>query len=70
MGGRDAWEGAILLQSLHQALVAWISEEIPGQKMEDSALAVITDVPWWAACSADKHLDLREGEPLCGPCKG
>ena len=61
MGGRDAWEGAILLQSLHRALVAWIFEEIPGQKMEDSALAVIADVPWWAACSADKHLDLREG---------
>ena len=61
MGGRDAWEGAILLQSLHRALVAWISEEIPGQKMEDSALAVIADVPWWASCSTDKHLDLREG---------
>lgn len=29
--------------------------------MEDSALAVIVDVPWWAACRADKHLDLREG---------
>ena len=39
--------------------MAWISEEIPGQKMEDSALAVIADVPW-AFCTSDQVTDCRE----------
>ena len=34
---------------------------MPGQRMEDSALAIIVDVPWWAACSAAKQSGLRDG---------
>ena len=44
-----------------RALVAWISEEILGQKIPGQEIPGQKMVPWWAACSMDKHLDLREG---------
>ena len=34
---------------------------MPGQKIEASALAVIAEVPWWAACRAERHVGLSEG---------
>ncbi len=45
-GGRAAWDGAILLHWVQFSLVAKISLDMPGQNMEDSALAVMADVPW------------------------
>ena len=39
------WDGAMALQMVHLSLVAAISLVIPGQKMDDSALAVILLVP-------------------------
>ena len=34
---------------------------MPGQKMDASAFAVMAEVPWWAACSAERHVGLRDG---------
>ena len=61
MGGSAACDGAILLQCEQLALVAWMSFVMPGQKIDASAFDVIVDVPWWAACRADRHEDRREG---------
>ena len=55
VGGRFACEGAILLQSVQFALVAWISFIIPGQKIAASALEIMAEVTWWDACRADRH---------------
>ncbi len=46
VGGRASWDGAILLHWVQFSLVAKISLDMPGQNMEDSALAVMADVPW------------------------
>ncbi len=56
IGGMAACEGAILLQFGHSARVAWMSAVMPGQNMDDSAFAIMCDVPWWAACRADRHV--------------
>ena len=45
VGGIAACDGAILLQCRQLALVVWISLVIPGQKIEDSAFAIIVDIP-------------------------
>ena len=37
-----------------------MSSVMPGQNMEDSALAIMAEVPWWAACSAARQSDLRD----------
>ena len=34
---------------------------MPGQKIDASAFDVMADVPWWAACRADRHEGRREG---------
>ena len=34
---------------------------MPGQKIDSSACDVMTDVPWWAACRADRHEGRSEG---------
>ena len=34
---------------------------MPGQKMVDSALAVIDVTPWWAECNVVNIASLREG---------
>ena len=60
VGGRAACDGAILLQCEQLALVAWMSFVMPGQKIDASAFDVMADVPWWAACRADRHEDRRE----------
>ena len=39
------WDGAMPLQMVQLSLVAAMSLVIPGQKMDDSALAVILLVP-------------------------
>jgi hypothetical protein len=39
------WDGAMPLQMVHLSLVVAMSLVIPGQKMDDSALAVILLVP-------------------------
>ncbi len=46
MGGRSAWDGAILLQCEQFALVDCMSLVIPGQKMDVSAFDIMVDVPW------------------------
>ena len=43
--GMAGWDGAMPLQMVHLSFVAAISLVIPGQKMDDSALAVILLVP-------------------------
>ncbi len=43
------------------ALVALMSLVMPGQKTDASAFDVMADVPWWAACRADRHEGRREG---------
>ena len=47
------------LQLSHSALVAWMAAVMPGQKIEAAALAIMSDVPWWAACSEVRHVFLR-----------
>ena len=61
VGGSAACDGAILLQCEQLALVAWMSFVMPGQKIDASAFDVMADVPWWAACRADRHEGRREG---------
>lgn len=61
VGGRAACDGAILLQCWQLALVAWMSFVMPGQKMDVSAFEIMVDVPWWAACRADRHDGRKEG---------
>ena len=61
VGVSAAWDWAILLQCRQFALVACMSFVMPGQKIEASALAVIAEVPWWAACRAERHVGLSEG---------
>ena len=39
---------------LHVALVEAMAGDIPGQKTDDSARAVMDVTPWWAACRADR----------------
>ena len=46
VGGKAACDGAILLQRKQLALVAWMSLVMPGQKIDDSALEIMVDVPW------------------------
>ena len=46
VGGIAGCEGAILLQCGQLALVAWMSLVMPGQKIDDSAFAIMVDVPW------------------------
>ena len=49
---------------LHMEQVAlnwWMSRVMPGQKIDDSALAIIADVPWCAAWSDVRHACRREG---------
>ena len=60
VGGRAACDGAILLQCEQLALVAGMSFVMPGQKIDASAFDVMADVPWWAACRADRHEVRRE----------
>ena len=55
VGGRAACEGAILLQIEQSERVAWMSAVMPGQKTEASAFDVMDDVPWWAACRAERQ---------------
>ena len=50
----SVWDGAIRLQWLHVALVDAMAGDMPGQKTDDSARAVMDVTPWWAACRADK----------------
>ena len=45
---------------MQPSCVGVMSCVMPGQKTEDSALAIIADVPWWAACSAARQLGLRD----------
>ena len=61
VGGSAACDGVILLQCGQLALAAWMSFVMPGQKIDASALDVMADVPWWAACRADRHAGRREG---------
>ncbi len=61
VGGSAACDGAILLQWEQLALVALMSFVMPGQKTDASAFDVMADVPWWAACRADRHEGRREG---------
>ena len=61
VGGSATWDGAILLQCGQFALVSCMSFVMPGQKIDASAFAVIADVPWWAACRAERHVGLSEG---------
>ena len=63
VGGNAAWDGAILLQCGQFALVACMSFVIPGQKIEasESAFAVIAEVPWSAACRAERHVGRSDG---------
>ena len=60
MGSRAAWDGAILLQCGQFALVGCMSFVMPGQKIDASAFAVITGVPWWAGCRAERQVGLGE----------
>jgi len=60
VGGRAAWDGAILLQCGQFALVACMSFVMPGQKIDASTFAVIAEVPWWAACRAERQVGLSE----------
>ena len=50
MGGAPGCEGAILWQCSHFFRVVLISADMPGQNTENSARAVIIDMPWRAAC--------------------
>ena len=34
---------------------------MPGQKIDASTFDAMADVPWWAACRADRHVGRREG---------
>ena len=45
VGGMAAWGGGILLQWLHLALMTRTSLVGAGQKMEDSALEIMDEVP-------------------------
>ena len=49
------------LQVEQVALNWWMSRVMPGQKIADSALAVIADVPWSAAWSDVRHACRRDG---------
>ena len=49
VGGALGCDGAILLQWLHLLRVSDMSVDIPGQNIEDSALACIAVIPWCAA---------------------
>ena len=49
------------MQWLQLSRVEVMSSVMPGQNTEDSALAIMADVPWWAACSAAKQVGLRDG---------
>lgn len=61
VGGMAACDGAMPLQTEHFSRVVVMSLVIPGQKIEDSALAVIRLVPWCAACRASGQVCRRHG---------
>jgi len=60
VGGNFACDGAMRLQGPHESLVCPMSLVIPGQKIDCSALAIIADVPWCAACRAERQSFLRD----------
>ena len=69
MGGSATWDGAILLQCEQFALMVCMAFVMPGQKIDASAFAVIAEVLWWAACRADRHVGLSEGEMTMRSCR-
>ena len=48
------------MQWLQLSRVEVMSSVMPGQNTKDSALAIMADVPWWAACNAAKQVGLRD----------
>ena len=46
MGGDRGWDRAMRLQSWR---IEMMSSVMPGQNTEDSALAIMAEVPWWMA---------------------
>ena len=67
MGGDRGWKGSMRLQWL-QWLQPWLVEVMSsvmlGQNMEDSALAIMAEVPWWAACNAVRQSCLRDDDAI------
>ena len=50
MGGLFGFEGAIRLKWLQWARYMVMAGVIPGQNTDASALAIMEETPWWAAC--------------------
>ena len=61
MGGALGLDGAFWWHCLQRLLVCCMSRVMPGQKIDDSALASMVLVPWWAACRVDNTFGLRDG---------
>ena len=61
VGGGDGLDGAFLLQCEQRSRASLISDIIPGQNTDDSALVIMPLVPWWEAWSVDRTFDLRDG---------
>ena len=59
--GSPGLDGAFRSHWLQLSLMFLISVVIPGQKTEDSALAIMPLVPWWAEWRVDSTLDRRAG---------
>ena len=47
-----------------------MSSVIPGQNTENSALVIMAEVPWWAACNAVRQSCLRDGGMIMHLCIG